>query len=77
MKKVVMLMLLSVVFLFGSIDFQKATKSQLMGLKGIGSKKADLIIEYRKKNKIQKVDDLKNIKGFGDKLIVSLKKQAQ
>ena len=44
-----------------------------MGIKGIGDKKADAIIEYRKTTTIKSADDLKNIKGFGDSIVNNIK----
>ena len=56
------------------MDLQTASKSELMEIKGVGEKKADAIIEYRKSNTINSADDLKNIKGFGDTIIDNIKK---
>lgn len=56
------------------INLNTATKEQLMTLKGIGESKATAIINYRQtKGTFKKIDDLKNIKGFSDKMIESLK----
>lgn len=73
MKKVLVLLLLSVSFLFAAVDLQTATKKELMSVKGIGSKKADAILKYRKSNSINSADDLKNIRGFGPKIISNVK----
>lgn len=70
--KIVGSLLLSSLFLFGAVDFNKASKEQLMEIKGIGEK-AEAIILYRKTNKIASADDLKNIKGFGPALISKIK----
>lgn len=72
MKKIV-LMVLSAVYLFAMIDVKTATKEQLMSINGIGEKKAEAIIEYRKANKIQKLDDLLNVKGIGPEIINNIK----
>ena len=61
MKKIVALFMLSCSFLFAQINLQTATKDELMGIKGIGEKKAEQIIEYRKTNTINKPEELKNI----------------
>lgn len=74
MKKIVLFLMLGLTLLFASFDFQTATKEELMGIKGIGAKKAQQIIDYREKNKIKDVNDLKNIKGFGDTSIENIKK---
>lgn len=73
MKKLVGMLLLLGGFLFASINLQTATKEELMAIKGIGEKKAVQIIEYRKKNKINTPDDLRNIKGFGDSIVNNIK----
>ena len=69
MKKIVALFMLSCSFLFAQINLQTATKDELMGIKGIGEKKAEQIIEYRKTNTINNPEDLKNIKGFGNSIV--------
>lgn len=73
MNKIVLFLVLLVSGVFAQTNFQTATKEQLMNIKGIGDKKAEAIIEYRKSNEIKSVDDLSKIKGFGDSLIKSLK----
>lgn len=73
MKKVLVLLFLAVGVLFADINLQTANKKELMSIKGIGDKKAQAIIEYRKNNKINSADDLKNIKGFGPLLIANIK----
>lgn len=69
MKKLVTLLMLGCSFLFAQINLQTATKEELMGIKGVGEKKAEQIIEYRKTNTIKTPEDLKNIKGFGDSIV--------
>ena len=75
MKKIVALLMLCVSFMFAALNLQTATKEELMAIKGIGEKKADQIIEYRKKNKINSAEDLRNIKGFGDSIISKINKE--
>lgn len=51
-----------------SIELNSATKSQLMNLPGIGEKTAEAIIKMREKNgKFRKLEELKKVKGIGDK----------
>jgi competence protein ComEA len=77
MRKIIFLMGISATFLFSAINLQTASKKELMCIKGIGEKKAQAIIEYRKKNKIKSVDELLNIKGFGKGLIENIKKEVK
>ncbi|PUE65064.1 ComEA family DNA-binding protein [Arcobacter lacus] len=73
MKKIVALFALCGTLVFGAINLQTASKEELMNIKGIGEKKAEQIIEYRKTNTIKSADDLKNIKGFGDNIVSNVK----
>ncbi|MDZ7818868.1 MAG: helix-hairpin-helix domain-containing protein [Aliarcobacter sp.] len=75
MKKIVALLMLCVSFMFAALNLQTATKEELMAIKGIGDKKADQIIEYRKTNKINSAEDLRNIKGFGDSIVSNVEKE--
>ena len=73
MKKIVALFALCGTLVFGVINLQTASKEELMSIKGIGEKKAEQIMEYRKTNTIKSADDLKNIKGFGDNIVSNVK----
>ena len=75
MKKLMLLSFFCVSMLFGAINLQTASKEELMGIKGIGEKKAEQIIEYRKTNKINSAEDLKNIKGFGDSIVKNVNEE--
>ena len=56
------------------VNINTATREQLDGLKGIGPTKAQAIVDYRSKNgPFKSLDDLKNVKGFGEKSIAKLK----
>jgi competence protein ComEA len=55
------------------ININTATEKQLTTLKGIGAKKAKAIIEYREINgDFSHIEELKNVKGIGKKLILKL-----
>lgn len=73
MKKFLATLAFGTSLLFAQINLQTATKDELMTIKGVGDKKAEQIIEYRKKSKITKPEDLKNIKGFGDSIVNNVK----
>jgi len=71
--KGLLLLCLSVVVAF-AINLQTASKADLMEYKGIGEKKADAIVKYRKTHKLKKAEDLRGIKGFGDSIVNNVKK---
>jgi competence protein ComEA len=56
------------------INLNTATQTQLESLPGVGAKAAERILEYRQKNgQFKKVEDLMNVKGFGEKTFLKLK----
>ena len=73
MKKLLLALAFLVSFAFGAVNLNTATKKELMTLDGIGDKKAEEIIKYREKTPFKKPEDLKNIKGIGDKLFDKIK----
>jgi len=77
MKKVLLLMVLSISVLFSAVNLQTASKKELMCIKGIGEKKAEAILEYRKSHKLNSPKDLIEIKGFGKGLIKNVKQNIQ
>ena len=49
-----------------AVDLNSATAADLQDVSGIGPKKAEAIVEYRKKNgQFKSVDDLDKVPGFG------------
>ena len=70
--KRLLITILSTAALF-ALNINTATKSQLMQIKGIGPKKAQAIINYRKTHKIKSLDELKNIKGINSKILLNIK----
>ncbi|ASM38204.1 MAG: helix-hairpin-helix domain-containing protein [Campylobacter sputorum] len=68
MKKLLLLLVLVCTYVFGAIDLNTASKDELMTLKGVGESKAEAIIEYRKANKFNSIEDIKKVKGIGDKI---------
>lgn len=77
MKRLLLLLIFSFSFLFAAVNINSASKEELMTLKGIGETTAEAIIEYRKKNKFTKIEDIKNVKGIGDKKFESIKKDIE
>lgn len=67
--KILAMMVLGISLLFGAVDINTANKGQLMSLKGVGDKKADAILQYRKDHCFKKIDDMVFVKGIGKKFI--------
>ncbi|DAB27892.1 MAG: DNA-binding protein [Sulfurimonas sp. RIFOXYD12_FULL_33_39] len=68
--KLLLWLLIGFTLSFGAVDINKADKKELMSIKGIGDKKADMILDYRKEhNCFKSVDEIKEVKGFGDKFL--------
>ncbi len=67
--KFLVLITLSVGFLFGSVDINNADEKELMSLKGIGAKKAKAILEYRSKNCFLNIEEITKVNGIGQKFV--------
>ena len=67
--KILTIVALSVSLLFGAVDINTASKAELMSLNGVGEKKAEAIIKYRKGNCFKTVDALSDVKGIGNKFM--------
>ncbi|MCI6659804.1 MAG: ComEA family DNA-binding protein [Peptoniphilaceae bacterium] len=53
----------------GKINLNKANAKELEALPYIGAQKAQAIIRYRNEHAFQSVDELKNVKGIGEKML--------
>ena len=73
MKKILVTLALMLSFL-SALNVQKASKDELMCIKGIGEKKASAIMQYRKSHKLKSAQDLLEIKGFGKALVKNVEK---
>jgi len=68
--------LAAIQFAFAAVNINTATESELEKLKGVGPVKAKAIVEDRKKNgPFKTTDDLKRVKGIGDKSFDALKSE--
>lgn len=74
MKKLLLvLLLLFTGNVFATVDLNSATVVELEAVKGIGPAKAKAIVDYREKSgPFKSIEDLKSVKGFGDKTIKKL-----
>ncbi len=57
----------------GLININKASKEELKSLNGIGETLANNIIEYRKNNKFEIVEDILNVNGIGNSKYEAIK----
>lgn len=78
MKKLLLALVSALLFsipAWSAVDINKASQAELESVKGIGPKKAQAIIEYRKKNgEFKSVDELDKVPGFGKKSVDLMKK---
>ena len=57
------------------VDINVASADELARLPGIGPSKAKAIVEYRSEEPFRKAEDLRKVKGIGDKLFERVKDQ--
>ena len=76
MKKVMLFLMLFSVNLFAApVNVNKASAEEISeALKGVGMKKGEAIVAYRKENgAFSSIDELTNVKGIGPKTIAANK----
>lgn len=77
MKKLfIFIALLWSVSLF-ALNINTASAKELTTLKGIGTKTAEKIINYRNEHKFETIEDIKKVKGIGQKTFESIKKDLE
>ena len=76
MKKILLSLLALAVSTF-ALDINTASAEEFVKVKGIGAKKAERIISYREEHgKFNSVEELKNVKGIGDKIVAVIKSES-
>ena len=76
LKKVMAgVLILSLTSLFGMSlkELNKADKTELMQIKGIGEAKADAILKERKNGKFKSFEDFTRVKGVGEAMANNVK----
>jgi competence protein ComEA len=79
MKKALLVVLAAVSLSLGSIsvfaatDLNTASVAELQKVNGIGPKKAEAIVEYRKKTPFKSVEELDKVPGFGKATVEKVK----
>jgi len=72
--KILAILALGFSLMFGAVDINSASVKELTSLKGIGSKKAEAIVAYRKVHCFKKLEELVKVKGIGKKFLQKNKK---
>ena len=67
--KILGLLLVAFSLVFGAVDINSANVKELSSLKGIGAKKAEAIVAYRKSHCFKNVDEIVKVKGIGKKFL--------
>ncbi len=76
MKKIILSLLALAVSSF-ALDINTASAEEFVKIKGIGVKKAERIISYREEHgKFNSVEELKNVKGIGEKIVAVIKSES-
>ena len=78
-RKLILVLLLASTSLFSmsASMVQRVEKEELGCIKGIGIKRVQLIVEFRKNNTISSLDELLEIKGIGKGIIKNIRDDIQ
>ena len=55
------------------VNINTANKDELMTLPNIGEKRAQAILDYRQEKRFEKIEDIKNVSGIGEKFFEAMK----
>ena len=67
--RMILVILFFIISLYAKVDINHAVKKELMNLNGVGSSKADAIIEYRGKKCFDSIEEIVKVKGIGKKML--------
>ena len=73
MKRIIFIVALLLSAQLFALNINTATQSELESLNGVGEKTALAIIKYRDEQKFSAIEDIKNVKGIGDKTFEKIK----
>ena len=73
----ILLLLFLATSVFAKVNINSADVKELTTLPGIGQSKAEAIVKYRQDHgKFKNIEELKNVKGIGDKVVKKLQPEA-
>ena len=67
--KILAILVLGFSLMYGAVDINSASVKELSSLKGVGIKKAEAIVAYRKAHCFKNVDEIVKVKGIGEKFL--------
>ena len=71
--KLITILLLGASLVYGAVDINKASATELQTLNGIGAKKAAAIVKHRKTSCFKNINALADVKGISTKTIAKNK----
>lgn len=67
--KLITILLMAMSLVYGAVDINKASATELQTLNGVGAKKAAAIVKHRTTSCFKNVDALADVKGISTKTI--------